>query len=164
MNRFASHAATGSLVAFLTSLPALALAQGDPPSFKHSFTGQLLFWSVGFGIVAIMARFVFKEQLHERRTLKRMVHELGIFYPEFDIDAVKHWVNRCAPHLWSGWARGSVEGLTGFSTEEFRRVEADSINQLAAAGHVRHASLSRVSKIHPLGLYMVGARLRGIWS
>ena len=76
MNRFASHAATGSLVAFLTSLPALALAQGDPPSFKHSFTGQLLFWSVGFGIVAIMARFVFKTAVNVE---SEAAHELGIF-------------------------------------------------------------------------------------
>ena len=136
--------------------PTLVLAQSDVATFQRSFTGQLLFWSVGFVIVALIARVVFKEQLHERRTLKRMINELGIYYPEFDIDTVKHWVNRCAPHVWNGWAKGNMSDLSDFSTDDFLRSESEAIDELNAAGHVRHATLNRVLKIHPLGLYMVG--------
>ncbi len=160
MNRSSSPLGFGVMIALALALPSWALAQAKEPvtpSFQHSFTGQLLFWSVGFVIVALMARVVFKEQLHERRTLKRMINELGIYYPEFDIDTVKRWVNRCAPHLWSGWARGDVGGLADFSTEEFLRVETEAIETLTAAGQVRHAALGKVLKIHPLGLYMIGA-------
>lgn len=156
MNRCLRHIWTRRVITLGMLFPAPGFTQTEAPSFQHSFTGQLLFWSVGFVIVALMARVIFKEQLHERRTLKRMVNELGIFYPEFDIDAIKHWVNRCAPHLWSGWARDNVAGLATFSTDSFLADETEAIEALTAAGHVRHAMLNRVLKIHPLGLYMVG--------
>ena len=86
--------------------PALVVAQTEEPATPpHSFGSYLFFWSGAVLLMYLMGRWVFREQLGERRTLRRLIDEIGPLYPEFDIDALKQWVFLCAPHVWSGWSR-----------------------------------------------------------
>lgn len=145
--------------------PALAAAQdmgvgaeprtltGRPPL---DFGGRLLFWLGAVIVMALVARVVFREQLLERRTLKRMMDEIGPFFPEFDIDAVKQWVNRCAPHVWAGWRRRDLSSLEGWATERFFADQAAAFETQRRRGLEHAARLETVLKVHPLGMYSVG--------
>ena len=122
----------------------------------RTFGHQLLFWVGAAALVLLVGRLIFKEQINEHRTLRRLIKEVGPFYPEFDIDALKHWVLRCAPHVWQGWQTGASHSIKNFVTDDFERGLREEFNALTQRGHRRECTLERVLKIHPLGMYMVG--------
>lgn len=120
-------------------------------------TGErLLFWLGALFVMALVARVVFREQLLERRTLKRLMDEIGPFFPEFDIDAVKRWVHRCAPHVWSGWKTRDMSSLEGFATARFFEESEALFEDQRRRGLEHAARLESVLKVHPLGMYSVG--------
>ncbi len=152
-----------TVAAWLMPLMALAedLGVGAEP---RTLTGRpplttgerLLFWLGALVVMALVARVVFREQLLERRTLKRLMDEIGPFFPEFDIDAVKQWVERCAPHVWSGWKRRDLSSLEGYATDRFF-AEAEARFEAQRQRGLEHAArLETVLKVHPLGMYSVG--------
>ncbi len=156
MNQLKVMRTVNVLLSLWVLTPSELWAQSESEPTQYTFSGQLLFWTVGVLIMGIMARFVFQEQIHERRTLRRLINEIGPFYQEFDIDAVKHWVSRCAAHVWRGWQTGNMESLRDFSTPEFLEEEERFVQEALANGQARHAELDTILKVHPLGIYMVG--------
>ena len=143
--------AIGALV-WLT--PALALAQEERPQLE--FSTRLIFWTGAVIVMALVARVVFREQLAERRTLRRMMDEIGPFFPEFDIDSVKRWVHAAAPHIWDGWRRRDLSSIEGYVTERFLAEQAEQFDAARRAGHEHAAKLVQLLKVHPLGLYPMG--------
>ena len=123
---------------------------------QYTFGGQLIFWLGALALVTLMARVMFKEQLNERRTLRRLIHEIGPYYPEFDIDRLKHWVHLCAPHVWSGWSSGQVDAIQDFVTDTFRREFEAHYGAFQDKGQRIDCQLLDVLEVHPLGLYMIG--------
>jgi hypothetical protein len=136
--------------------PTQAFAQAAESPPHHSFSSQLLFWTGGVVIIIIMGRIMFREQIHERRTLGRLINEIGPFYREFDIDSIKRWVFRCAPHVWHGWQTGTMAPIHDFTTPEFREAQTQKSRELVNENQTRTAEFSSVLKVHPLGIYMAG--------
>jgi len=118
--------------------------------------GRLLFWLGALVVMGLVARVVFREQLLERRTLKRLMDEIGPFFPEFDIDAVKRWVERCAPHVWSGWRGRDLTSLEGFATARFFEEAEARFEDQRRRGLEHAARLEAVLRVHPLAMYPVG--------
>ena len=117
-------------------------------------TGErLLFWLGALVVMALVARVVFREQLLERRTLRRLMDEIGPFFPEFDIDALKRWVHRCAPHVWNGWRLRDMKSLEGFATAHFFEQTEARFEEQRRQGLEHAARLETVLKVHPLGMY-----------
>lgn len=125
-----------------------------PPA--HDFLPILLFWMGAVVVMALVGRVVFREHLNERRTIRRLVHELGPFFPEFDTDALHTWIHRCAPHVFRGWRQRDLSSLTDFATPAFFVTQNAAFEAAERAGHQRDARLEKVLKIHPLGLHMIG--------
>lgn len=154
-----------SVLSVLSALSALsvlsagtALAQREqPPPAPPDFSGMVVFWTGALIIMALMGRVIFREQLHERRTIRRLIHEIGPFFPEFDTDALHKWVHLCAPHVWHGWRVRDMSGLADFATPAFLAESAAAFEQAKHKGQRHDARLDRVLKIHPLGIYMVGS-------
>ena len=140
-----------AVVLIMIILPEPAIAQeSEAQAIRQSFTTQLFFWSTGFALLAFMGRFVFREQLAERRTIRRLTDEIGPNYPEFEMPMITHWVSRCAPHIWSGWMGASLSEIEDFATPEFLN---DPNNRGAQQrGRVVQASLVSVAKVHPIVL------------
>ncbi len=143
---------------FVLLMPGVAWAQ-DPQTTEspYSFWTYVVFWSGATVMMYFMGRRMFREQLGERRTLRRLIDEIGPIYPEFDIDRIKTWVHRCAPHIWSGWARGRIDTIDGFVTDEFLARSREELGQLEVNGFRRDVHLESVLKVHPLDLSMIGA-------
>ncbi len=129
------------------NLPAIASAQETAAqAMRQSFTTQLFFWSTAFVLVFFLGRVMFREQLSERRTIRRLTDEIGPYYPEFEIPAITHWVKRCAPHIWSGWSGGSLVHIEDFVTADFL---ADAERQSGESGPFTvEAKLTSVIKVH----------------
>ncbi|MCA9541470.1 MAG: hypothetical protein KC620_21380 [Myxococcales bacterium] len=146
---------TPPLLALLA--PGIAWAQpASEPAPRPDFGMYFVFWFGAVILMLLVGRVVFREQLGERRTLRRMMREIGPFFPEFDIDAVKRWVHLCAPHVWSGWKRRDMSGLAAFATEDFLEAQNARFAELQRKGHEHAARLGEVLKVHPLGLYPIG--------
>jgi len=126
------------------------------PTIQYTFGGQLIFWVGALALVLFIGRFMFKEQLNERRTLRRLIREIGPFYPEFDIDHLKTWVNRCAPHVWQGWQTREWSAIDGFVTDNFKASARQFLDTLDEGDCTFEGRLLGILKVHPLGLYMVG--------
>ena len=151
----AKHTLFWSLALFF---PSLALGQDAQNSESpYSFWSYVVFWSGATVMMYFMGRRMFREQLGERRTLRRLIDEIGPIYPEFDIDRVKTWVHRCAPHVWAGWARGQIDTIDGYVTDEFLNRSRAELGQLEMKGLRRDVHLDSVLKVHPLDLAMVGS-------
>ncbi|MCB9534761.1 MAG: TIM44-like domain-containing protein [Myxococcales bacterium] len=137
--------------------PATAWAQADAPAPPpRDFVPILLFWIGAVVVMALVGRVVFREHLNERRTIRRLVHELGPFFPEFDTDALHTWVHRCAPHVFRGWRVRDLSSLADFATADFFAAQTAAFEAAARAGQQHDARLEKVLKIHPLGLHMIG--------
>ena len=128
-----------------------------PGAGGRSILGTVAFWSGAVLCMFLVARIVFKEQWTELKTQRALIHRIGPFFPEFDIDSIKTWVERASPHLWAAWQTGDLSAMEAFLTPEFRaaaeaRVEEDRANGL------RHVTeFGKVLKVHTLGLYSIGA-------
>ena len=141
----------------LVVLVSVASAQGsEPPPVQYTLRGQLIFWVGGIALMLLMGRFMFKEQLNERRTLSRLIKEIGPFYPEFDIDNIKRWVNLCAPHIWAGFETSDWSKIADFVTPEFIADAQKQAHLLQEQNLTLKSKYISVLKVHPLGIYMVG--------
>lgn len=148
----------------LMQLPTGALAQAAEAPAELEFSTRLIFWTGALIVMALVGRVVFREQLAERRTLKRLMDEIGPFFPEFDIDRLKRWVEACAPHIWDGWRRRDLSSIEGYVTARFLAEQAAAFEAQRRQGHEHAARLDRVLKVHPLGMYAVdeGPPPRGV--
>ena len=128
----------------------------QPRPVQYTLGSQLIFWVGGLSIMVLMGRIIFKEQLNERRTLSRLIKEIGPFYTEFDIDHIKTWVHLCAPHVWHGFVHGDLSKIDNFVTERFKQDMALQVQRVQEQGQELECEFVSVLKVHPLGLYMVG--------
>lgn len=133
-------------------LPSLAYAQDAPSS--RGFIEQFVFWLGAFAVVYLMSKMLFKEQFHERKTLRRLMHEIGPFYPEFDIDSLKRWVHQCAPHVWNIYRTDELTSLSGFMTDQFQATYRDE-GPKTVGPKGEKLVFEKILKVHPLGIYMV---------
>ncbi|MBV70168.1 MAG: hypothetical protein CMH52_02375 [Myxococcales bacterium] len=141
----------------LTIFSSYAVCQTQQPRpVQYTLGSQLIFWVGGLSIMVLMGRIIFKEQLNERRTLSRLIKEIGPFYPEFDIDHIKTWVHLCAPHVWQGFVHGDLSKIDHFVTERFKQDMAEHVERVHEQGQTLECEFVGVLKVHPLGLYMVG--------
>ena len=140
------------LVFLMLSAPALAMAESG--GRQATFFSQLIFWLGAAAVMYLVGRVVFKEQIHERKTLRRLINEIGPFHREFDIDSVTRWVHRCNPHIWHLYVGHDFKDIEGFVTAEFVDTYADQgPRRMTKKGE--KLRLDKVLKVHPLGLYMV---------
>lgn len=140
----------------MLALPAIALAEEAAEPARLEFSTRLIFWTGALIVMALVARVVFREQLTERRTLRRLIDEIGPYFPEFDIDTLKRWVFACAPHVWSGWKRRDLSSLDGWATDRFFEEQKARFEEMTTQGHAHDAQLEKVLKVHPLGMYPIG--------
>jgi hypothetical protein len=124
----------------------------DPEFASRFIAGQLIFWVGACIVMGIIGWFVFREQLNERKTLRRLMDRISPRFPDFEPASITRWVHTAAPHLWKGWAVGHVRTLDGHVTDGF----AEEQRAYLAGGPVSNATLEAVIKVHPLGLAMVG--------
>ena len=137
---------------FFSLLPSIASAQR--PAAGSGVFEQVVFWIGAIAVMVLVARAVFKEQLHERRTLRRLIDEIAPFFPEFEIDRLKRWVHQCVPHIWRLYDTHDLSAIEDFVTEEFKAGYHDlGPKQLGPRGE--KLIFEKVLKVHPLGLYMV---------
>lgn len=100
----------------------------------------------------LVGRKVFKEQSHERRTLKRMRDELGHFFPEFDPVNITRWVQLAADHVFYAWREGDFESLQSFSSAEFIKTHHKQVADRRARKEKRSVYLDKVISVHTLGM------------
>jgi hypothetical protein len=103
----------------------------------------------------LVGRRMFKEQSHERHTLKLLANEIGPFFPEFDPPNLRRWMDLAAPHLYEGWRAGDLSGMSAFSEPAFIERENEAAQRLASQGRRRVTHLGAVLNVHPLGAYLV---------
>lgn len=153
---------TRTLAGLLTGLPGLALAQAAvPEAVPEAAPGRawgtiLAFWVGAVIIMALVGRMLFKEQLNQLRTQRRLIRQIGPFFPEFDTDFLTAWVGRLAPHLFRGWKTHDLspvaEHLTpGFQAEITARFARDH-----EQGLVHEVGFEKVLRVHYLGLHPAG--------
>jgi len=121
----------------------------------RGFWGTFFFWSGGVLCMYLVGRRMFKEQSHERHTLKLLANEIGPFFPEFDPPNLRRWMDLAAPHLYEGWRAGDLSGMSAFSEPAFIERENEAAQRLASQGRRRVTHLGAVLNVHPLGAYLV---------
>ena len=123
-----------------------------PIPHNRGFWKTLLFWFGGFFCMYLVARRMFKEQIHEHRTLKRLRDEIGEFFPEFSLANLKKWVDRASEHVYMGYQTGQFSSMKQFSTDHFQskfNLESDQ------ASFFPKSTLNYIIKVHPLGAYLL---------
>jgi hypothetical protein len=123
---------------------------------KSGFFGTFLFWCGAMLVVAVAAWFLFREQIHEWRTLRLLGRGIGPFYPEFEPLAIRAWVERAAPHVWRAWRTRDLGAIPQFATDAFCAAETARFAEEARQGQERDARLTKILKVHTLGLTMAG--------
>lgn len=121
---------------------------------KRSWLGTALFWSGAAVCMFLVGRVVFREQWNELKTQRALIHRIGPFFPEFDIDAIKTWVERAAPHLWRSWRTRDLEQMRDFLTPEFLEAAQARFEEDAQKGVIHRAELGKILKVHTLGMYL----------
>lgn len=145
------------------------LAQGPDPrpeltkeqreeAESRSIMGIVIFWSGAAFCMFLVARVVFKEQWNEFKTQRALIYRIGPFFPEFDIDAIKTWVERAAPHLWRAWRTRDLSQIEDFLTDDYKTASAERFADDTRKGWVHHAQFGKVLKVHTLGMYSIGER------
>lgn len=117
----------------------------------RGFWGTFFFWSGGVLSMYLVGRHLFKEQVHERETLKRFRDELGHFFPEFDPMNISKWVSIAAPHLYHGWREGDFSSMEGFCSTRFIQQQISSVESLAELKQKRVCYLDKIIAVHTLG-------------
>ena len=132
-------------------VPSIAFAESS--GRQTTFVGQVVFWIGAAAVMYLVGRVVFKEQLHERRTLRRLMDEIGPFHREFDITSITRWVHRCNPHVWHLYIGHDFSDIEDFVTPEFKEIYREQgPRRVTAKGE--KLRLDKVLKVHPLGVYM----------
>ncbi len=116
----------------------------------------LTFWAGALVVIWLIGRRVFREQINELRTIRRLLREISPFYKDFDTDTIRTWVELASDHLWAGWRNGDLTSLRDYSTDAFQTTAAARIAERERQGQIHDAKLHSILKVHPLGLYMVG--------
>lgn len=122
-----------------------------PVPKARGFWGTLFFWSGGVLCMYLVGRKVFKEQSHERETLKRFRDELGHFFPEFDPINIRKWVEIASPHLYHGWRESDFSSMESFSSERFTNTQQTLAEELTKDKRKRVCHLDKVIAVHTLG-------------
>lgn len=117
----------------------------------RGFWGTFFFWSGGVLSMYLVGRKVFKEQAHERKTLKRFRDELGHFFPEFDPINIKKWVEIAAPHLYHGWREGDFASMESFTSDKFLDTQKSQFESKTETDQKRTVHLDKVIAVHTLG-------------
>ena len=117
----------------------------------RGFWGTFFFWSGGVFCMYLVGKRVFKEQAHERQTLKRFRDELGHFFPEFDPLNIKKWVNIASSHLYHGWREGDFSSMESFTSPSFVETQLNELAQVNQNGRRRIAYFDKVIAVHTLG-------------
>ncbi len=123
---------------------------------KYGFFGTFLFWCGAMLIVGVAAYFLFREQIHEWRTMRLLGRGIGPFYPEFEPLAIRAWVERAAPHVWRASRTRDLGVIPQFASAEFCAAETARFAEETRQGQVRDARLGKILKVHTLGLTMTG--------
>ncbi|MGK0358128.1 MAG: putative lipid-binding transport protein (Tim44 family) [Bradymonadia bacterium] len=150
----ASAAAASAAAASADSTPPSELRR--PGTGGRPIVGTIVFWMGAVLCMFLVARIVFREQWTELKTQRALIHRIGPFFPEFDIDSIKTWVERASPHLWLAWRTGDLDAMDAFLTPEFRAGADARFAEDAAKGWVHHTKFGKVLKVHTLGLYSIG--------
>ncbi len=141
-----------SFIFLIFCSPGFAVAESG--GRQTTFVGQLIFWLGAAAVMYLVGRVVFKEQLHERKTLRRLINEIGPFHREFDMDSITRWVHRCNPHIWHLYIGHDFEDIQDFVTADFMAGYKDEgPRRVTKKGE--KLRLNKVLKVHPLGLYMI---------
>ena len=133
------------------NVPSLAFAQNANP--RNGLIEQLIFWVGAAALVFLMSKSLFREQFHERRTARRLIDEIGPFYPDFDVDSIHRFVNQCAPDIWRAFELKSFDKVREFVVPDFQR---DAIGPERRDRKNRRLQFAKILKLHPLGIYLVG--------
>ena len=99
----------------------------------------------------LVGRRVFKEQAHERETLKRFRDELGHFFPEFDPLNIRKWVEIASPHLYHSWRESDYSSMHSFCSENFINAQRAISEESSQAQRKRVCHLDKVIAVHTLG-------------
>ena len=157
---FAQESApSGPAPASAASASATSAPPGElrrPGAGGRSILGTVAFWAGAVLCMFFVARMVFKEQWSELKTQRALIHRIGPFFPEFDIDSIKTWVERASPHLWLAWRTGDLSAMEAFLTPEFRAGAEARFAEDVAKGWVHHTEFGKVLEVHTLGLYSIG--------
>ena len=121
----------------------------------RGFWGTFFFWSGGVFAMYLVGRRVFREQSHERLTLKLFESKIGPFFPEFLPMNLRKWLDLAAPHLFAGWRSGDFSTMESFCEPAFLERERAKSEALRAEGRRRVAHLGAVLNMHPLGAFLV---------
>jgi len=117
----------------------------------RGFWGTFFFWSGGVFCMYLVGRRVFKEQAHERHTLKRFRDEIGHFFPEFDPLNIKRWVEIATPHLYHSWREGDFSTMKSFTSESLINTQMTELAKVNIEGRKRIAHFDKVIAVHTLG-------------
>lgn len=143
----------------LPSMGAFAQAPESVPleeAKARAWGGIFLFWSGAAVIMFLVGRVVFKEQLHQLRTQRLLIRQIGPFFPEFDTDFLTAWVGRLAPHVFRGWKTRRLDEVADYLTPGFQAEIEQRYAEEAAAGVAHEVAFEKVLRVHYLGLYPVG--------
>lgn len=127
---------------------------GIPLPKKRGFWGMFFFWGGGVLCMYWVGRRLFREQSHERNTLRRFRDELGHFFPEFDPININKWVTIAAEHLYANWHSGEWDSMKSFTTDHFIEIQQAASTSLKEEGLVREAYLGKILNVHLLGAYL----------
>jgi hypothetical protein len=128
--------------------------EGIPLPKKRGFWGMFFFWGGGVLCMYWVGRHLFREQSHERNTLRRFRDELGHFFPEFDPININKWVTIAAQHLYANWHSGEWESMKSFTTDHFIETQQVASASLKEEGLIREAYLGKILNVHLLGAYL----------
>ena len=117
----------------------------------RGFWGTFFFWSGGIFCMYLVGRRVFKEQAHERETLKRFRDEIGHFFQEFDPVNISKWVEIASPHLYHGWRESDYSSMQSFSTPNFINKQQEASKDILQTQRKRVCHLDKIIAVHTLG-------------
>lgn len=127
---------------------------GDAPILvphNRGFTKTFFFWLGGVLCMYVVGRRVFREQAHERKTLRLFREELGHFFEEFDPVNITKWVEIATPHLYHSWREGDFSTMKSFTSERFISTQQAAMLALQDQLHIHHAYFDKVLSVHTLG-------------
>ena len=119
---------------------------------NRGFWKTFLFWCGGFFFMYLVGRRMFKEQIQEHKTLKRLRDEIGEFFPEFNLANLKKWVDLTSEYIYLGYQKEDFSAMKAFSTDEFQsKFNTDSSQRPPFP----KSKLNYIIKVHPLGIYLL---------
>jgi hypothetical protein len=120
---------------------------------ERSLGGRILFW-FGAGLAMMfVGRFLFKEQMHERKIIRLLTDQIGPYYREFDPVNLHRWLERATPYFFDALKHQSVEKLKPFAFESFTDHWHQQFEQQKTKGEIYQSRFMKLLKVHPIGIY-----------